>query len=245
MNETLDSANTSAHIKIKDLATQDRPREKMLAFGPQALTDSELLGIIIGSGQVDRSAVDIAREILARFDNNVTALGSVSLPELLRIKGIGQARAVNILAALELGRRRNRTSIAEKTKVANSNVAFHILHPYLADLDHEELWMLLLNRQNQLISVEKLSEGGLSGTVFDVRIAIRKALDLSASAIILAHNHPSGTAKPSTNDDQITSQLYEAGKLMQIPLRDHIIVLPGAMHDELYYSYADNNYIIK
>lgn len=233
-----------SRIKIKDLAEQDRPREKLIMMGERSLTNSELLGIIIGSGQVNRSAVDIAREILGRYNNNLTDLGNTSLKELTKIKGIGVARAINIIAALELGRRRNITKAEEKMKITDSRDAYMIFHPRIADLKHEEMWILMLNRQNQMIGVELLSEGGLNGTVVDVRMAIKMALDMSASAIMIAHNHPSGTLKPSKMDDDVTRKLYEAGKLMDIPLRDHIIIVQDGLDSNRYYSYFDNDRII-
>ncbi len=227
------------YLKIKDLAEQDRPREKLIAMGAAALTDSELLGIIIGSGIENLSAVDVAKSILKKYDDNLRIFGSATYAELCKFKGIGPAKAVNILAVLELGRRREGARIMEKPTISSSADAYQLLHPRLADLDHEELLIVYLNRRNTLIGVETLSKGGMSGTLFDVRIAIRRGIEMQASSMIMAHNHPSGTLQPSKADDEITRKLSEAGRLLDMPLRDHIIIVPSSINDSKYYSYCD------
>lgn len=233
----------SQYLKIKDLAEQDRPREKLISQGASVLTDSELLGIIIGSGVENLSAVDVAKSILKKYDDNLRTLGGVSFAELCKFKGIGPAKAVNILAVLELGRRREGTCMTERPTVLNSTDAFRLLHPRLADLNHEELLVVYLNRRNVVLGIETLSKGGMSGTVFDVRLAMKKGIELSASAMIMAHNHPSGTLRPSTDDDRITKKMVEAGNVMDIPLRDHIIIVPCSVTEKSYYSYCDEGKI--
>ena len=233
----------SAYLKIKDLAEQDRPREKLLSLGAKALTNSELLGIIIGSGSVNMSAVDVAKNILKRYNDNLHSLGSATFADLCKFKGIGEARAINILAALELGRRRETTRPIDKPIISSSTDAFVQLHPRLADNDHEEIIIIYLNRRNAMLSIETLSTGGLNGTVCDVRMVIKRALELSASGIIMSHNHPSGTLLPSAEDDRLTHHMFEACKTMDITLQDHIIIVPSSITEHIYYSYADNGRI--
>ncbi len=230
-----------SYLKIKDLAEQDRPREKLLSMGAKALTNSELLGIIIGSGSVNMSAVDVAKNILKRYDDNLHSLGSASFADLCKFKGIGEARAINILAALELGRRRETTRPSDKPVIASSKDAFVQLHPRLSDFDHEEVMIIYLNRRNAMLSIETLSTGGLNYSICDVRMIIKRALELSSTSIIMAHNHPSGTLMPSTEDDKLTHRVFEACKTMDIALQDHIIIVPSSITDNKYYSYSDHN----
>jgi DNA repair protein RadC len=222
-------------LRIKDWALEDRPREKLLYKGISSLSDAELLAILIGSGSNDKSAVDLAREILNIAANNLNRLGKLDVHDLVRLKGIGTAKAINIMAALELGRRRKSAEIIESAKIRSSNDVYSIFNPLLADLTHEEFWLLYLNRSNKILSRHKLSQGGISGTITDVRLIIKKAIELLASSIIICHNHPSGNLDPSEADSRITHKIKEAAGYFDISLLDHIIVT-----DNGYYSYADN-----
>lgn len=222
-------------LKIKDWALEDRPREKLLYKGISSLSDAELLAILLGSGSNDKSAVDLAREILSIASNNLHRLGKLDVHDLVKLKGIGTAKAINIMAALELGRRRKSAEIIEAAKIRSSNDVYTIFNPLLADLTHEEFWLLYLNRSNKILSRHKLSQGGVSGTITDVRLIIKKALELLASSMIICHNHPSGNLDPSEADNRITEKIKEAAACFDINLLDHVIVT-----DNGYYSYADN-----
>jgi len=222
-------------LKITDWAVEDRPREKLYSKGTSSLSDAELLAILIGSGTRNRSAVDLGRELLMRAGNNLNTLGKLSIAELRTIRGIGSARAVTIAAALELGRRRKLAEIPELPQIKCSRDVFDIISPYVADISHEEFWILFLNRSNKVITTMKLSQGGISGTVTDVRIILKKAIENLASGIIVCHNHPSGNLNPSESDSRITQKIKEAGALMDIQLLDHLII-----SDKDYYSFADN-----
>ncbi|HCC70361.1 MAG TPA: hypothetical protein DEQ09_04310 [Bacteroidales bacterium] len=222
-------------LKIKDWALEDRPREKLLYKGISSLSDAELLAILIGSGSNDKSAVDLAREILNIASNNLNRLGKLDIHDLVKLKGIGTAKAINIMAALELGRRRKSAEIIESAKIKSSNDVYTIFNPLLADLAHEEFWLLYLNRSNKILSRHKLSQGGISGTITDIRLLIKKAIELLASSIIICHNHPSGNLEPSEADTRITQKIKEAGAYFDISLLDHVIVT-----DNGYYSYADS-----
>ncbi|MFP4488593.1 MAG: RadC family protein [Bacteroidales bacterium] len=222
-------------LKIKEWALEDRPREKLLYKGISSLSDAELLAILIGSGNNENSAVDLAREILKIAGNNLNRLGKLDVHDLVELKGIGTAKAINILAALELGRRRKSAEIIESAKIRSSNDVYTIFHPLLADLTHEEFWLLYLNRSNKILSRYKLSQGGISGTITDVRLLIKKAVELLASAVIICHNHPSGNLEPSEADTRITQKIKEAAGYFDISLLDHLIIT-----DNGYYSYADN-----
>ena len=229
-------ANT--HISIKALAEDDRPREKLLATGRHALSDAELLAIILGSGSRNETAVDLARRMLADYNNNINELAKAGVNELKKYKGVGLAKAVNIAAAFEIGRRRNDSPAIERTKITSSSIAYQILRRRLSDLPHEEFWVLLLNRANQVIREEYLSKGGISGTVVDIRLICRSAIEHSASGVVIGHNHPSGQVLPSEQDKSITKKLSEALKLLEIALLDHIIV-----GDQKYYSFSDEGQI--
>lgn len=231
--------NQSAkHVTIKALAEDDRPREKMEALGRHALSDAELIAILLGSGTKSETAVQVARRMLAENNNNINLLAKLSLNELRRYKGVGPVRAITISAAFELGRRRTETEVIEKIKITSSEVAYRILQKRLSDLPHEEFWMLILNRANQVMKEEVLSKGGISGTVVDIRLICKSALENKASGIVIAHNHPSGQVAPSQHDIGITRKLQEALKLFDIALIDHIIV-----GDARYYSFSDENMI--
>ncbi|MEA3317625.1 MAG: DNA repair protein RadC [Bacteroidota bacterium] len=223
-------------LKIKDWAEEDRPREKLLLKGISSLSDAEILAILIGTGSKTETAVDLAKKILSSVNNNLHELGKLSINELIKNKGIGQAKAISIIAALEIGRRRKLSDILNKKKISNSNDVFEIFHPILSDLPHEEFWILLLNRSNKIIGKTKISQGGITGTVIDIKLIIKNALDSLASSIVLCHNHPSGNTTASNADNSITHKLIEATKLFEIQILDHIII-----GDNNYYSYADNN----
>ena len=222
-------------LKITDWAVEDRPREKLYQKGTSALSDAELLGILIGSGTRERSAVDLGRELLSLAGNNLNALGKLSIPDITKIRGIGNARAVTIAAALELGRRRKLAESPEHFQIKCSKDVYDVLSPVLSDLPHEEFWVLFLNRSNRIIGRMRLSQGGISGTVTDVRMVMKKAIEYLASGIIIGHNHPSGNLNPSESDSRITTKIKEAGSMIDIQLLDHIIIA-----DNDYYSFADN-----
>jgi DNA repair protein RadC len=222
-------------LKITEWAVEDRPREKLIQKGTSGLTDAELLAILIGSGTRDKSAVDIGRELLGIVNNNLNSLGKLTINDLRKIRGIGPARAVTIAASLELGRRRKLAEAQYIQQIRSSKDVADIFQPLLADLLHEEFWILFLNRSNKVINRMKLSQGGISGTVTDVRIIMKQAVECLASGIIVCHNHPSGNLNPSESDSKITQKIKEAGNLMDIQLLDHLII-----SDKDYYSFADN-----
>lgn len=222
-------------LSINQWDKADRPREKMLAKGIQSLTNAELIAILIGSGNREETAVELSRRILQGAENNLNRLGQQSVTELMRnYKGIGEAKAITIAAALELGRRRKAEETLDRQQISSSRDAFTLFHSIVADLPHEEFWILLLNRASRIISCEKISQGGIGGTVTDVRLIFKVALEKGASSIIACHNHPSGNLTPSTPDKDITRQLSEAGRILQIPLVDHLIVT-----EKSYFSFAD------
>lgn len=224
----------SKHLNIKALAEDDRPREKMINRGRHALSDAELIAVLLSSGNSSESAVQLARRMLAEHGNNINQLAKLSLHELTRFKGVGPAKAVVISAAFELGRRRREREANERIKITSSKVAYELLQQHLDDLPHEEFWILLLNRANHVLREVSLSKGGISGTVVDVRLICKAAIEQQASGIIMAHNHPSGQVQPSEQDKQITKKLKEALALLDITLLDHIIV-----GDQLYFSFSD------
>lgn len=223
-------------VSVKDWALEDRPREKLMLKGASALSDSELLAILIGSGTREKSAVEVCQEILADTDNDLNKLARHNVSDLTQYKGIGPAKAISIVAALELGRRRKNTGAREIKKITCSRDAYQILYPKLSDLNHEEIWALFLNRSNRVEGSMRVSEGGISSTVLDVRLVLREALNRYASGIILAHNHPTNNCMPSEQDIRITSKLKDAAKIMDISLLDHLILC-----GDNYYSFADEN----
>jgi DNA repair protein RadC len=222
-------------LKITDWAVEDRPREKLIRKGISSLSDAELLAILISSGTRKKSAVDLGRELLGTVNNNLNSLGKLSVSDLRKIRGIGPARAVTIFAALELGRRRKLSEIPDVYQIRCSKDVDDIFQPLLSDLDHEEFWVLFLNRSNRVIDRMKLSQGGISGTVTDVRIIMKKAVEYLSSGIIVCHNHPSGNLNPSESDTKITQKIKDAGSLLDIQLLDHLII-----SGKDYYSFADN-----
>ncbi len=221
-------------MSIKFLASDDRPREKFLSKGRQAVSDSELLAIIMGSGNREESAVDLARRILNSVDNNWNQLSDLTLDNLMKFKGVGEAKAITIAAALEIGRRKALQEVPEKPQISSSKDAYQVFHPYLADLKTEEFWALYLNQSNKVIHIEKLTQGGISQSVVDVRILFKIGLEKFATAVIVAHNHPSGNLKPSSEDINITKKISEGGKILSINLLDHLIITQKS-----YYSFSD------
>lgn len=240
--QIMDLLEDNRKLGIKDLAPDDRPREKMMGKGTSALSNAELLAILIGSGSSRESAVALAQRILLECNNDLDRLARLSIRDMCkRFKGIGPAKAVSVAAALELGRRRKSSTAQKNPVLSSSSAVFEVFSPILADLPHEEIWVALLNQANRLISVQRISQGGISSSMADVRIILKLALDNNAVAFILAHNHPSGTLKPSHSDNQLTTKVAEAAKLMDIRLLDHIIIA-GSQQGE-YYSFADNGLI--
>ncbi|HHM20982.1 MAG TPA: JAB domain-containing protein [Bacteroidetes bacterium] len=227
---------TSPSVPISAWADDDRPREKLQNLGRTALTDAELLAILLRSGSPDESAVSLAIRILQSVDFNLNQLGRQSLSELMKFKGIGLAKAVSIAAALELGRRREASGFIERPVITCSNDIYKAIAPSLADHPHEECWMLLLNKANKLIGKIQISRGGTDATIVDLKIIFRKAVEKQAVAIALCHNHPSGNLRPSSADFALTKKIKKAGELLDIRLLDHIIIGDGG-----YYSFADEN----
>lgn len=225
-------------IGIKMWAEADRPREKLLLNGRRYLTDAELIAILIGSGNKDESAVDLSKRILGFYNNDLDALGKVSVKDLSKFKGIGEAKAIAIVAALELGRRRKEASGSDMMKIITSADAFMVLQPVFADLNHEEFWILILNQANCLIGKQLISKGGMAGTVADPKIIFKTALEHNAAYVIMAHNHPSGSLKPSQQDLNITKKMVEAGRMLDLHVLDHLIVT-----DKLFYSFGDEGLI--
>ncbi|MEN8119396.1 MAG: DNA repair protein RadC [Bacteroidota bacterium] len=224
----------SQKLSIKDWALEDRPREKLVAKGLQSLSDAELIAILIGSGNREETAVELSKRILKSAENNLNTLGKLNLNDLQKFNGIGEAKAISIVAALELGRRRKLSEIIEKKKIRSSKDIFEFFHPILADLPHEEFWVVFLNQSNKIIDKYRVSQGGIASTVIDVRLIMKAAIEKLASSIIMCHNHPSGNLKPSKSDIDITKKLRNAGEIMEIKVLDHVIVT-----DENYYSFAD------
>lgn len=221
-------------LTIKTLAEDDRPREKLVAKGRQALSDAELLAILLSSGNRDETAIQLAQRILNSNQNSINQLAKLQLNDLKKYKGIGEAKAVTILAALEIGRRRTDIGLEEKVKLTSSQMAYQILKAKLNDLPHEEFWAIYLSRNNNVIKTECISKGGVSGTVVDVRLILKPAIECLASSMILAHNHPSGNLKPSQEDINITKKVKESAKLLDMIVQDHLI-----FGDQIYFSFAD------
>jgi DNA repair protein RadC len=231
--------NDYRNSALKNWAVEERPREKGISSGVQQLSDSELLAVLLRSGTRNLSAVELARQLLRQVDNNLLELGKLDLKDLLKQRGIGPAKAVTLMAALELGRRRDGFHQVEKIPVKSSKTVFHLFYPLLGDLDHEEFWLLMLNRANRVLGRYKVSQGGLSGTVIDTRIILKKALDYLSSSIIVCHNHPSGNHQPSDADVRITEKLKNAAEMLEIKFLDHVIIA-----DKSYFSFADEGLII-
>lgn len=224
----------SESFSIKKWSQDDRPREKLLSKGKESLSDAELVAILIGSGNRDESAVALCKRILASIDNNLNELGKRSVNQLMAFKGIGEAKAISIVAALELGRRRRGEEALKKMKITSSTSVFEMMQPILGDLQHEEFWIIYLNNSNKVLHKNQLSKGGITGTLVDVRLVLKTALEVGAVGLILVHNHPSGTLKPSEADKQMTQKLKVAALSMDIKVLDHLIITEKA-----YFSFAD------
>lgn len=222
-------------LTIRDWAEDDRPREKMLRKGAQSLSDAELLAILIGSGNRDESAVELSRRIMHECSDNINELAQLSITDLCkRFKGIGEAKAITIMAALEIGKRRKTSEVVERKKITSSLDLFDLFEPQLVDLPHEEFWVGLLNGANKVIEIKRLTQGGSRQTVVDIPMLLKMALEKSALAVVVAHNHPSGQNRPSHEDEQITRKIKAGCEAIGITLLDHIIIAKG-----LYYSFAD------
>jgi DNA repair protein RadC len=219
---------------IKEWALEDRPREKLLSKGITSLSNAELLAILIRSGGPEASAVELARQVLGQSGNNLQELGRKTVSDLVKHNGIGTVKAITIIAALELGRRRKKSDFQEKMRISGSQDVHTLFQPVIGDLSHEEFWILLLNRSNRVIDNIRISQGGISGTVIDVRLILKNALDRLASSLILCHNHPSGNLKPSDADIKITTKIADASRTMDIQLLDHLIIA-----DNSYFSFSD------
>lgn len=221
-------------FSIKNWSQDDQPREKLLYKGKTALSDAELVAILISSGNRNESAVALCKRILASVDNNLSELGKLSIKQLMEFKGIGEAKAIAIAAAMELGRRRRGGEALKKKKITSSASVFELMQPIIGELPHEEFWIIYLNNSNKVIQKNQLSKGGITGTLVDVRLALKNALELNATGIILIHNHPSGTLKPSKADKQLTTKMRTAAESLDIKILDHLIITEKA-----YFSFAD------
>lgn len=228
----------SVSFTIKNWAEGDRPREKLLQKGREFLSDAELLAILIGAGSKNESAVEVCKKILSKAGDNLNELGRFSVNQLMEVKGIGEARALTIVAALELGRRRRSSEALEKKKISSSTSVFELMQPKIGELPHEEFWILYLNNSNKVIQDSPLSKGGITGTLVDVRLAFKQALNLAATAVILVHNHPSGNLNPSAADKQLTQKFKTAGESLDIKVLDHIIIT-----EKSYFSFADEGFL--
>jgi DNA repair protein RadC len=227
--------DTAKRLSIREWDSGDQPRERMLAQGSKAMSDAELVAILIRAGTPDQSALELARQLLSKVGNDLNALAALSPSELMKHKGVGEAKALSIVAALELGMRRRSGGPQERPRIGTSAQAHEELRAKLADLAHEEFWILLLDRGMRLIEVRKVSVGGIHGTVADPKIIFRHALEKSASCIVVAHNHPSGQLRPSEEDIRLTRKLVEGGRMLDILVQDHLIITA-----EGFYSFADN-----
>lgn len=228
--------NEHKSFSIKNWNEDDRPREKLLLKGKDALSDAELIAILLGSGSRNESAVELSKRILTSVDNNLNALARLSADQLLNFKGVGEAKAVSIITALELGRRKRLEEALIQPKITSSKNVFEIMLPIIGELPHEEFWILYLNNSNKILQKYQMSKGGLTGTLVDTRLVFKKAMEISATAIILAHNHPSETLKPSQADKQLTNKIKVAGETLDIKVLDHLIITSNG-----YFSFADEN----
>lgn len=219
---------------IKDWSPQDRPREKLMEKGVSSLSDAELIAILFATGHQESSALDLAKNLLHHFDNDLMLMARAPHPEMCKLKGIGPAKSLTVIAALELGRRRRSAETRSKTKIESSKDVFEHFVQVIGDLNHEEFWMMNLNRGNQVISIRKISEGGWHSTIVDPKKIFSKALEEKASSVIVAHNHPSGNIQPSPEDKRITGKLRRCGRDLELPVLDHLVI---TSHD--YFSFAD------
>jgi len=223
-------------FSIKKWSQDDQPREKLRDKGKSALSDAELVAILIGSGNRNENAVSLSKRILASVNHNLNALGKLSLKQLMDFKGIGEAKAITITAALELGRRRRSIEAIQKHKISSSASVFELMQPIIGELPHEEFWIIHLNNSNKIIQKNQLSKGGITGTLVDVRLVLKTALEVGAVGLILIHNHPSGTLKPSTADKNLTQKLKMAAQSLDIKVLDHLIIT-----ENNYFSFADES----
>jgi len=221
-------------LTIKHWNEDDRPREKLLRKGKVALSDTELIAILIGSGNREESAVELSKRILSSIDNSLNTLGKLTVNDLTKFKGIGEAKAISIITALELGRRRRLEEALEKPKISSSKSVFDVMQPIIGELQHEEFWIIFLNNANKIQLKTQMSKGGITGTLVDTRLIFKQALELSATGLILCHNHPSGTLKPSESDINLTKKIKKGGEVLDIKVLDHLIVT-----EKEYYSFAD------
>ncbi|MFK7780913.1 DNA repair protein RadC [Psychroserpens sp.] len=226
----------SSSFSIKNWSQDDQPREKLRDKGKSALSDAELIAILIGSGNRDESAVSLSQRILASVDGNLNALGKQSLKQLMIFKGIGEAKAITIAAALELARRKRSNEALKNDKINSSTSVFELMQPVIGELPHEEFWIIYLNNSNKVIQKNQLSKGGITGTLVDVRLALKTALEVGAVGLILVHNHPSGTLKPSEADKNLTQKLKTAAQSLDIKILDHLIITESS-----YFSFADES----
>ena len=229
----------SKHLHIKQWAEEDRPREKLMLKGNTALSDAELIAILIGSGSREMTAVELAKHILQKVDNNLHELAKLSIKDLQSFKGIGEAKAISIVSALELGRRRKASDLIKREKVTCAEDIYEIMKPNLLDLKYEEFWVLYLNQANIVMKKERISQGGVARTIVDVKLILKKALEELSQSIILVHNHPSGNTKPSKSDVDLTKQLKMACGWLEIVIMDHLIFC-----DHGYFSFAEGGYLI-
>lgn len=221
-------------LTIKSWALDDRPREKLLAKGKTALSDAELIAILIGSGNRQESAVALSKRILQSVDGNINEFAKLSVEKLSTFKGIGEAKAISIITALELGKRRQLETALEKPKITSSKAVFDLMQPIIGDLEHEEFWVLFLNNSNKVLAKKQISKGGLTATIVDVRLLFKRALELASVGMIVCHNHPSGKLEPSQADKQLTEKIKLAGSTLDIKLLDHLIIT-----EKWYFSFAD------
>lgn len=226
--------NYKNSFTIKQWNEDDRPREKLLKKGKVALSDAELIAILIGSGNREESAVELSKRILSTIDNSLNELGKLMVNDLIKFKGIGEAKAISIITALELGRRRRLEEALEKPKVSSSKSVFDVMQPIIGELLHEEFWIIFLNNANKIQLKTQMSKGGITGTLVDTRLIFKQALELAATGLILCHNHPSGTLKPSTSDINLTNKIKKGGEVLDIKVLDHLIIT-----EKEYYSFAD------
>ena len=229
-------SDKSTSFSIKNWSQDDQPREKLLYKGKEALSDAELVAILIGSGNRQESAVALCKRILASTDNNLSQLGKLSIKQLMEFKGIGEAKAITIIAALELGRRRRGGEALDRMKITSSKSVFELMQPVIGELPHEEFWIIYLNNSNKVIHKNQLSKGGITGTLVDTRLVLKTALEVGAVGLILTHNHPSGTLKPSQADKDVTSKLKIAAQSLDIKVLDHLIIT-----EQSYFSFADQS----
>ncbi|MGB5243281.1 MAG: DNA repair protein RadC [Lutimonas sp.] len=229
---------TNKSLGIKEWKSDDKPREKLISKGKLALSDAELLAILIGSGNRDENAVSLCQRILGSVHHNLLELGKLGIADLMKFKGIGEAKALSIITALELGRRRRHEDALVKTNISSSKDVFELMQPMIGELEMEEFWVVFLNNSNKVLSKQKISSGGITGTVVDVRLVFKVALELYATSVILCHNHPSGGLKPSQADFNLTQKMVDAGKVMDIKVLDHLIITGNH-----FYSFADEGKI--